>query len=181
MNEIVWKTVNGFEDYEVSNNGVVRRIRYNNNGNNAQYKLPYYIKPRFDEDGYVRYALCKNRKIKHIFAHKLVALHFIPNPENKSQINHKDGDKTNNCVDNLEWCTPRENNLHALKFGLRDMKNNKLSKEVLQYDLNGNLIMSYKSSGDAGRKNNINSSHIRECCRGVLKTYKGFIWKYKSK
>lgn len=181
MEEIVWKIVDGFEDYEISNYGVVRRIRYNNAGNKKQYTIPYYIKPKLDKDGYVKYTLCKKQKNKSIFAHKLVALNFIPNPENKPQVNHIDGNKENNYVGNLEWNTIQENNLHALRTGLRNMKNNKMSKVVIQKDKEGNIIQEYKSSGDAGRINNFHSSHIRDCCRGRLKTYKGFIWEYKSK
>lgn len=181
MKEVKWKPINGFEDYEISNYGIVRRIRYNNAGNKSQYKLPYYIKPKLDKDGYLKYTLCKNGKNKCIFAHRLVALHFIPNPKNKPQVNHKNGKKQDNRVKNLEWCTQKENNKHALKTGLRNMKNNKMSKVVIQKDKDGNIIQEYKSSGDAGRINNFHSSHIRDCCRGVLKTYKGFIWEYKSK
>lgn len=181
MIEEVWKQIENYEDYEISNYGRVRRIRYDNKGNKGQYPIPNYLKPKIDKDGYIHYTLCVKQKNKLFSAHKLVALNYIPNPLNKPQINHIDGNKQNNYVGNLEWCTQQENNLHALRTGLRVMKNNKLSKVVEQYDLNGNLINEYKSSGDAGRINNISSSHIRDCCRGRLKTYKKYIWKYKSK
>ena len=178
MNKILWKTIENYEDYEISSSGIIRRIRYDNPGNNTQYKIPYYIKYNIDKDGYLRCALSKKGKTKSYFVHRLVIQAFKKNLENKPCVNHIDGNKENNDISNLEYVTVRENNLHALKLGLRDMKNNKLSKEVFQYDLEGNLINKYKSSADAGRKNNFNSSHVRDCCRGRLKTYKGFIWKY---
>lgn len=179
MKQEIWKPIKGYEEYyEISNFGIVRRIRYDNIANKKEYKIPNYIKSRLDKDGYVRYTLSLKGKTKMAFAHRLVAEAFIPNPNNLPQVNHIDGNKQNNHVDNLEWCTIRENNIHALKTGLRDMKNNKLSKKVGQYDLNNKLINTFLSSADVERKLGICSAHVRNCCRGKLKTYKGFIWKY---
>lgn len=183
MEKEIWIPIKDYEDYyEISNYGSVRRIKYDNLGNKGQYKIPNYIKQKIDEDGYAKYTLCLNQKSKMFFAHRLVALHFLKNDNNYPVVNHKDGNKKNNYFENLEWCTIKYNNNHALINGLRIMpngKNSKLSKIVEQYDLDGNLIEIYESSGDAGRKNNISSGHIRDCCRNNLKTYKGYIWKYK--
>lgn len=182
MKEEIWKKIKGYEEYyEISNYGKVRRIKYEDCSHIKTHTLPYYLKPRKDKDGYLKYTLVDKMKSKSFIAHRLVAIHFIPNPENKPTVNHKDGNKLNNYVDNLEWATQKEQNKHALETGLRIMKNNKLSKVVLQYDLQGNLLKEYKSSNDAGRINNYSSGHIRDCCRGNMKTYKGFIWKYKIK
>jgi len=177
----VFKNIPEYEEYyQASNLGRIRRIKYYDDGNKGERKLPYYIVQREDKDGYLRVALCKNNKIKYYYVHRLVALTFIDNPFNKPVVNHKDGNKKNNCVSNLEWNTIQENNLHALNMGLRVMKNNKLSKPIYQYDLEGNLIAEYKSSCDAARKNkNMYSSNIRRCCRGLQKTAFGYIWKYK--
>ena len=180
MLDEIWKPIIGYENiYEISNYGKVRRISYNNNGNKTQYNLPYYIKPRKDKDGYLRYTLSLNGKNKQFFCHRLVAQAFISNPDKLPVVNHRDGNKENCYFKNLEWTSIRDNNLHALKIGLRDMKNNKLSKEVEQYDLNGNLINTFKSGNDVNRMLGYSAGHVRDCCRGALKTYKGFIWKYK--
>lgn len=179
LNEI-YKPIKNYENiYEISNYGKVRRISYDSKQNKNQYKLPYYIKPRLDKDGYLRYTLCKNGKNKQYFVHRLVAQMFISNPNNLPCVNHKDGNKENNCVYNLEFCSIRDNNLHALRTGLRDMKNNKLSKQVEQYDMNGNLINIFKSANDAKRITGMSQGHISECCRGEIKQYNGYIWKYK--
>lgn len=177
-----WKNIINYEQYyEISNYGRVRRIKYDNVANGTKYKLPYYIKPRIDKDGYLRYTLSLKGKNKSYYAHRLVAIHFIPNPNNLPCVNHKHGNKNDNSVEELEWCSIRDNNLHALKSGLRVMKNNKLSKQVEQYDLKGNLLNIYKSANDAKRITGYSQGHISECCRGEKTQYKGYIWKYKVK
>ena len=108
MNEI-WRKIEGFENYEVSNLGNVRSLK------NKKVKILKLIKR---ETGYIFINLYKNKKIHHKSVHRLVASTFIPNPQNKSQVNHIDGDKTNNKVENLEWCTAKENSQHAWNTGL---------------------------------------------------------------
>lgn len=177
-----WKPINGCEEYyEISDKGRVRRIKYNDNSKKVQYQLPYYLKPRKDKDGYFKYALCINGKMKYYFAHRLVAIHFLNNENKYSCVNHIDGNKQNNCVENLEWCSIKQNNLHALNNGLRNMKNNKLSKKVEQYDLKGNLIKTFESANEAKRITGYSQGHISECCRNEIKQYNGYIWKYKIK
>jgi hypothetical protein len=113
-----------------------------------------------------------------------VALHFIPNPENKPEVNHKDGDRTNCHSSNLEWATGSENKLHSFRVlgrinkGLKG-KDNISSKVVIQYDLNGVVLNEFPSIGDAKRALGLNSNHISDCCKGKLPTAYGFIWKYK--
>ena len=101
-----WRDVVGYEGfYQVSNLGRVRSVKL--------------IKPSFHKStGYKRLMLTKNGKRKNFHVHQLVAKNFTPNPLNKPVINHKDGDKTNNCVENLEWNTYGENNRHAWNMGL---------------------------------------------------------------
>jgi len=181
----IWKPIKNYEEYyEISNHGNVRRIKYDNKGNLKQYPLPNYIKNKIDKDGYKRYTLSLKSKNKEFSSHRLVAQAFIPNPNNYPVVNHKDGDKNNNNIDNLEWCSIQHNNIHALENKLRVMpmgNDLKTSKSVLKFDKDGNFIEKYESSGDASRKNGILSSHIRDCCRGSLKTYKGYVWKYEVK
>ena len=99
-----WKRILNFEDkYLISNYGRVKSIIFNTK----------ILRPRIDKKGYIHYALKKNGKTKEMKAHRLVALHFIPNFYNKLQVNHIDGNKQNNNANNLEWCTNGENQKHS--------------------------------------------------------------------
>ena len=121
-----WKDIEGYENkYQVSNLGRVKRILYKN-----QYSTKpkeNILAKRCDGKGYAQVILYKNGKGKSIKVHRLVGKAFIPNTENKPQINHINGIKDDNRVENLEWCTNRENQIHAFKIGL--IKNRKLRSE----------------------------------------------------
>ena len=158
-----------FQNYEIDEYGNV----YSN-----FYKK--YLKPKIDKDGYLKLTLSINKKSKTFFVHRLVALNFLSNRNHYPVINHIDGNKKNNHYSNLEWCTITDNNRHALKTGLRDMKNDGCSKIVEQYDMNMNLIKTYLSANEAKRQTGLSQGHISECCRGEIKQYKGYIWKYKK-
>ncbi|QIW89920.1 HNH endonuclease [Bacillus phage Izhevsk] len=115
-----WKSLKGIvengDSYEVSNLGNVRSIdRLDSRGCNRKGKL---MKPKTSKKGYIEVTLTKNNKGKTYKMHRLVALAFIPNIENKPEVNHKDGNKGNNKMGNLEWSTPLENISHAIKNGL---------------------------------------------------------------
>ena len=112
----VWRPIAGYEGlYEVSNFGRVRRIfRYG-----REHIRP--CKPKITKDGYFETTLVKDCKPKHIRTHRLVAQAFCENPESKPEVNHIDGDKLNNCADNLEWCTSSENQKHAYRIGLQQV------------------------------------------------------------
>ena len=106
---IIWKDVIGYEDlYSVSNTGSVLGKKSNK-----------VLKP-FCSRGYARVSLSKEGKTTHVSVHKLVATHFIPNPNNKPQVNHINGDKLTNTAINLEWVTCSENHKHAYQLGLKD-------------------------------------------------------------
>ena len=118
LNGELWKSTGGnmYEsDYQISTFGRVKSIK------DGRERI---LKPSVDKDGYLQIALSKNGNVKKFKIHRLVAPAFIPNPDGKSQINHRDGNKMNNHVDNLEWNTDRENNLHAIKTGLRKYQKN---------------------------------------------------------
>lgn len=175
MSEI-WLPVKGYEGlYEVSNLGNVRSLNF---GRTGQIKLK---KPR-EIRRYLSVNLWKDGEIKTCRVHRLVAEAFIPNQNNLPQVNHKDENKKNNCVENLEWCDSSYN----INYGERNvkvgkkLKNGPCSKPVLQYTKTGELVREWESTREAGR-NGFDQSAVQKCCRGntKLKSYKGYIWKYK--
>lgn len=114
--EEIWIDISGYEGkYQVSNLGRVRSLIYKNNANGKIYKREKLLKQFYDRNGYLRVDL-KMGKRKNAQVHRLVALAFIPNPLEKPQVNHKDKDKENNKVDNLEWVTNQENQLHRYRI-----------------------------------------------------------------
>ena len=118
----VWKDIPGYENsYQVSSKGLVRSLdRYVNHKTSKKiFCKGKVLKQAIDEDGYCRINLRYKGKDKRFGVHRLVASTFIPNPDNLPQVNHIDGDKENNCVENLEWCTPLYNNRHAYLIGHR--------------------------------------------------------------
>lgn len=158
-----WKPILGYEDYfEISSSGIVRRLSNNK-----------ILKPHKTYKGYLRIALCVNKVSKKYTIHRLVALTFIDNPENKEFVNHIDGNKLNNNVNNLEWSTRNENEIHAFINGLKH------HKAVIQYDIHGNKIAEFESIKLAAKHVGISHSSISECCNGITKTPKNYIWKFK--
>ncbi|RFZ78320.1 endonuclease [Lacrimispora amygdalina] len=111
-NKEVWKPIFGYEDlYEISNYGRVKSIErlVKSNNNNFRLQKESIRKPTVNNRGYFSIRLCKNGKYKAQFIHRLVAIAFIDNPNNLPEVNHKDEDKKNNRVENLEWCTRKYN------------------------------------------------------------------------
>jgi uncharacterized protein YerC len=128
--------------------------------------------------GYYIVTLCYNGKRRNHFIHRLVATAFINNPENKPVVNHKDGDKTNNSISNLEWCTHQENAQHAVSFGLTTFTHCEVA--ILQIDLESNkVIAEFKSQKEAYDVTGIQKQNISKVCRGLRKHAGGYYWKYK--
>ena len=169
------KIIDGYENYTISDEGYVT--------NELTGKI---LKGKFAGRGYRVVNLFKDGKFKNHYIHRLVAIAFLPNPDNLPEVNHKDEDKTNNKVENLEWCTAKEN----ANYGTRNerlgknqpkikKKNNGNSKAVLGINLKNGLILEYPSAAEAQR-NGFNRGDLSECCLGRRKTHKGFKWKYKE-
>lgn len=187
MENEVFKDVLGYEGlYQVSNYGRVKSLERRNIfycGLRKEYlERPVkdkFLKIRNGVHGYQVTCLTKNGICKNKFIHRLVAESFIPNPENKPQVNHKDGNKKNNCVDNLEWCTAKENSRHAIKTGLKKKYNN---KRVEQYSLDGKYIKTWNSITEFYKENNLNlkSSGITVSCKSKIKSAFGYLWKYEG-
>lgn len=183
----IWKDVVGYEDsYQVSNKGDVRsKQRQVSNHTGVVTLKPKKLKQAFNHKGYAVVYLSKDGEDKGVFVHRLVAKAFIPNPENKPQVNHIDGDKVNNCVENLEWCTNQENQIHAYKTGLNYVtgRAGRKKKPVVQIDLKTNkVIAEYISVAEAARQNNVSQGTLGGCCRNDYgrKTLKGYKWKFKE-
>lgn len=139
------------------------------------------------KNGYEQVNLTVKRKTKSFLLHRLVALEFIPNPDNKPQVNHIDGIKLNNDWKNLEWCTPSENIKHGIDLGLipksmvgRTGHRHWRSRPVERFDRFGESCGTYESTGDAARETGLNVKSIQDACKGRIKMYKGFSWRYKK-
>ena len=179
--EEIWKDIPGFENgYQASNLGNIKSLEKKVWNRFQMVKRPEKIlKPFTDKKGYYRVKLYKKCKCYTKKVHRLVAQTFIPNPLNKPEVNHEDGNKQNNAVSNLSWATTIENINHAFKTGLvkiKTGKDNKLSKKVLQLDLQENIIRKWDSIAEAQKELHI--QNVSSVCRGARKTAGGYKWTF---
>ena len=161
----VWVTIAEFPNYQINADGKVRSRKDGKEKIKSVSKRGYWVM-----------TMRKNGKTFLRTLHRMLAIAFIPNPENKPEINHIDGNKKNCSLDNLEWVTSRENNIHARNTGLHKSDGDKPTGQFS----GGVLIRTFKSASEASRILGISRANICNCARGNtrLKTYKGYEWKY---
>lgn len=183
MNEI-YKDIEGYEGlYQVSNLGRIKSL------SRFQSTTERILKPVINSRGYSVVTLSKNNIHKIFSISRLVAGLFIANPENKPEVNHISGIKSDNSISNLEWCNSSENQFHAFKTGLqkptkpwlgKSGKNHNRSKQVNQFTKSGIYLKSFENAKNAELLTGINHSGISDVCRGISKTAGGFVWRYKD-
>lgn len=158
----MWREIKNFENYEVNEFGEIRNK-----------KTKHILKHSINEKGYHKVILSKNNQKFKTGVHRLVAIAFIPNPNNYKEVNHIDENKSNNHYSNLEWCDRKQNIEHSIKSGKFKIT------RVGQYDKNNNLIKVYNSCSEAERETKIPRTHICKCVLGRygFKTAGGYIWK----
>lgn len=177
INEI-WKDIKGYEGlYQVSNFGRIKSLERftDHKSTGIVLQKEKIIKQRINY-GYCYVNLCKESKIKGFRVHRLVAEAFIPNPNSLKQVNHKNEIKTDNRVENLEWCTCKYNINYGT--GIKRRKN-KLSKPILQFDMGNNFIKKWASISEIERVLKIPNPNIIKCCKGLRNKAGGYIWKYE--
>ena len=135
------------------------------------YRAKKFLKPTKNKDGYLRVGLCKDKKRKWYYIHRLIAEVYLPNPENLLFVNHKDEDKSNNCVNNLEWISHKDN----CNFGTRNERIAKACRKKV-ICLETNEI--FNSVTEAAKSVNIDQSSISNCLAGRYKTSASYHWRY---
>lgn len=158
----IWEDIPNYEGlYQASNLGRIKSKRK-------------VLKPNYTQNGYLKVQLSKNGKTKTYLVHLLVKRAF--DGYNNLQVDHKDGNKSNNCLDNLEYVTQQENTIRAWNNNLISRKENKID----QYDLSDNFIKTWFNCGDIEKYLNLDHSNIIKCCKGKRKQCGGYIWKYNQ-
>lgn len=184
-----WKTIPGFGGrYEVSNIGRIRSYANGRHGNKDGFVV---LKQKKIRGGYLQVNLYMpngNGKQYCKLVHRLVAEAFVLNPNDLPVVNHMDGNKVNNMADNLEWVTVSENRFHAVRNGLskpsqrqKEAVSNYHSIPVVMCDKDMNELAHFDSAFQASLKTGADNSAIIKCCRGKLKSTKGYKWKYADR
>lgn len=179
-----WKDIVGYEnEYQINQFGEIRTLK-----NSPKLKKYDVLKPQISKrNGYVYQMLYKNGKEKLLRVHRLVAMAFLPNPNNLPQVNHKDGNKQNNSVDNLEWCEQSDNMKHAYKNGLQIpsenqrkaiINTNKLKQKKVCQIKDGEVINTFSGISEASRQTKISISCISRCCNLKRKSTNGYEWRF---
>lgn len=179
-----WKDIVGYEnEYQINQFGEIRTLK-----DSPKLKKYDVLKPQISKrNGYVYQMLYKNGKEKLLRVHRLVAMVFLPNPNNLPQVNHKDGNKQNNSVDNLEWCEQSDNMKHAYKNRLQIpsenqrkaiINTNKLKQKKVCQIKDGEIINTFSGISEASRQTKISISCISRCCNLKRKSTNGYEWRF---
>lgn len=166
--EEIWKEIEGFENYMISNLGRV-----------YSFKNHKILKSSLDSKGYHRVDLFKNGKRYVGSVHRLVGNAFIPNLLNLPEINHKNGITIDNKIENLEWMTHKQNGRHARDVLKRFYNTGPKGKPVIGLNIKTQEQIKFKSAGEAG-KNGFNNGHVSDCCNKRRYTHKGYKWQYET-
>ena len=195
MENEIWKDIEGYEGlYQVSNYGNVRSLNYANRG------FVKKLVPKISNRGYQWVELAQNGKRRQITIHRIVATAFINNPNNYPVVNHKDENKTNNNVENLEWCTRSYNVKYSMerhperftnflsghkgnrkKRDFYKLKSKYANTHINQLDLNGEFVKQWFNFAELKHVMNYNNTSIKECCEGKRKTAYGYKWEFADK
>lgn len=166
----MWKNIEFNNNYEISDTGIVRRKNNKNVLKGCITSGYHSVKLTFE-----------NSRQQRFYVHRLVAIHFISNNDkNKTFVNHKNGNKMDNRVENLEWVTPRENNLHyyqKIQKEKKERKNNGKAIPIIQYSLEGKEIERFPSMNKAKQKTGISVIQIARCVHGEINQANGYIFK----
>lgn len=168
MKAVLMKKIKGFDRYFISKEGEILDIEYNNS------KKCKILKQSTNLDGYKFIQLSKNGKVYNKRINRLVAETYIPNPQQLPQVNHKDENKANNRVENLEWCNAQYNCTYKDRH-FRAAK--KRRKKVLGFSKEGELLYELDYIGEC-KKYGFNQGHISAVCLGKRKTHGGIVWKF---
>ena len=176
----IWRDIEGYEGiYQISNLGRIKSLPKLCGCSSRQEKILKSLKHR---DGYLQVVLCKNKKRKNFKVHRLVAQAFILNPNNKPYINHIDCNRQNNCVDNLEWCTQKENMQYASQLGRMDGTKGKTNNDKKIPLIAINLVTGeetyFDSQHEAARQLNLHSQSINGVLKGKCKRAGNYTFKY---
>lgn len=182
----IWKDVKGTDsNYQISNEGRVKSIdRVIQTSNNSRHYETHMLKPYLNTAGYWMVTIKINGEWKKCRVHRLLAEAWIPNPDNKPCIDHINGNRSDNRIENLRWCTYKENSNFAIAHDRlveshSNQTNEQLMKTVQQFTLEGELVAEYKSSKEAADAVGCTRNAITKACRNNEKV-KGYVWKYKE-
>ena len=168
-----WRDIKGCENYQVSSLGRVKSLKHNVKSKNGSYRTvrERILKPGKNRKGYLRVCICEKGKKKNMTIHRLVCEAFLQNPLNLPQINHRNENKTDNRIENLEYCTAKYNS----NFGTRTKRLSKSQSKSVKCLETGKI---YTSLMEIGRKFGFSIGNICECCNGKRKSAYGFHWQY---